>query len=35
VEMKPNPLKDRAMLEGDNPSFWNEFIKFYAFLIVK
>jgi hypothetical protein len=21
LEIEPNPLKDRAMLEGDNPSF--------------
>jgi hypothetical protein len=25
--MKPNPLKDRAMHEGDNPLFWDEFTK--------
>jgi hypothetical protein len=22
--MEPNPSKDRAMYEGDNPSFWNQ-----------
>jgi hypothetical protein len=27
-EINPNPSKDRAMPEGDNPSFWDEFIKF-------
>jgi hypothetical protein len=25
-EIAPNPSKDRAMHEGDNPSFWDEFI---------
>jgi hypothetical protein len=30
-EIEPNPSKDRAMHEGDNPSFWNEFIKFTFF----
>jgi hypothetical protein len=24
-EIEPNPSKDRAMPEGDNPSFWDEF----------
>jgi hypothetical protein len=24
-EIEPNPSKDRAMHEGDNPSFWDEF----------
>jgi hypothetical protein len=27
-EIEPNPLKDRAMHEGNNPSFWDESIKF-------
>jgi hypothetical protein len=31
-EIEPNPSKDRVMLEGDNPSFWDEFIKFTFFL---
>jgi hypothetical protein len=26
-EIEPNPSKDRAMHEGDNPSFRDEFIK--------
>jgi hypothetical protein len=26
-EIEPNPSKDRAMHAGDNPSFWDEFIK--------
>jgi hypothetical protein len=34
-ETKLNPSKDRAMPEGDNPSFWDEFIKFTLFLIVQ
>jgi hypothetical protein len=25
-DIKPNPSKDTAMHEGDNPSFWDEFI---------
>jgi hypothetical protein len=25
-ENEPNPSKDRAMHEGDNPSFWDEFM---------
>jgi hypothetical protein len=25
-EIEPNLWKDRAMPEGDNPSFWDEFI---------
>jgi hypothetical protein len=25
-EVEPNPSKDRAMHEGDNPLFWDEFI---------
>jgi hypothetical protein len=31
-EIEPNPSKDRAMPEGDNPSFWGEFTKFAFFL---
>jgi hypothetical protein len=31
-ESEPNPSKTRAMHEEDNPSFWDEFIKFYFFL---
>jgi hypothetical protein len=27
-EMEQNSSKDRAMHEGDNPLYWNEFIKF-------
>ena len=27
-EIEPNPSKDRAMHEGDNPSFLGEFMKF-------
>ena len=34
-EIQPNPLKDRAMLEGDNPSFWDEFTKFAFILTVQ
>jgi hypothetical protein len=30
-EIEPNPSKDRAMHKGDNPSFWDEFIKFTFF----
>jgi hypothetical protein len=33
-EIEPNPSKDRAMHEGDNPLFWDEFIKFTFFLTV-
>jgi hypothetical protein len=33
-EIESNPSKDRAMHEGDNPSFWDEFIKFKLFLTV-
>jgi hypothetical protein len=33
-EIEPNPSKDRAMHEGDNPSFCFEFIKFTFFLTV-
>jgi hypothetical protein len=25
-EIEPNPSKDRAMHEGDNPAFWDELI---------
>jgi hypothetical protein len=35
LEIEPNPSKDRAKHEGDNPSFWDEFMKcteFYLFL---
>jgi hypothetical protein len=31
-EIKPNPSKDRAMYYGDNPSFWDELMKFTFFL---
>jgi hypothetical protein len=24
-EIEPNPMNDKAMPEGDNPSFWGEF----------
>jgi hypothetical protein len=34
-EIDPNPSKDRAMHEGDNPSFYIEFIKFTFFLTVE
>jgi hypothetical protein len=34
-EIEPNLLKDRAMHEGDNPSFLDEFIKFAFFLTVE
>jgi hypothetical protein len=30
-----NPWKNRAMPEGDNPSFWDEFIKFTFVLTVQ
>jgi hypothetical protein len=30
-EIEPNPSKDRVMPEGDNPSYWDEFIKFTLF----
>jgi hypothetical protein len=33
-EIEPDPSKDRAMYEGDNPSFCDEFIKFTFFLTV-
>jgi hypothetical protein len=31
-EIEPNLSKDRAMPEGENPSFWDEFTKFSFFL---
>jgi hypothetical protein len=31
-EIEPNLSKDRAIPEGDNPSFWDEFINFTFFL---
>jgi hypothetical protein len=31
-EIEQNPSKDRAINEGDNPSFWDEFIEFYFVL---
>jgi hypothetical protein len=34
-EIEPNPSKDRAMPEGDNPSFPDEFTKFTLFLTVQ
>jgi hypothetical protein len=30
--IEPNPWKVRVMHEGDNPSFLDDFIKFYFFL---
>ena len=33
-EMEPNPSKDRAMHEGDNPSFLDKFMIFTFYLIV-
>jgi hypothetical protein len=33
-ETEPKSSKDRAMHEGDNPSFWDEFIKFTFFSTV-
>jgi hypothetical protein len=33
-EIEPNPWKDRAMHEGDNPSFRYEFINFVFFLTI-
>jgi virulence-associated protein VagC len=33
--IEPNPSKDTAMHEGDNPSFCNESIKFTLFLTVQ
>jgi hypothetical protein len=32
-EIKPNPSKDRAMHERDNPSFSDEFIKAFTFFL--
>jgi hypothetical protein len=32
-EIEPNPSKDRAMHEGDNPSFLDEFIKFTSLTV--
>jgi hypothetical protein len=32
-EIEPNPSKDRAVHEGDNPSFRDEFIKFSCFFV--
>jgi hypothetical protein len=34
-EIETNPSKDRAMHEGDDPSFWNESIEFDFYLTVK
>jgi hypothetical protein len=34
-EIEPNPSKNRAMPEGYNPMFWEEFIKFTFFLTVQ
>jgi hypothetical protein len=34
-EIEPNQSKDRAMPEGDNPSFCDEFTKFSFFLTVQ
>jgi hypothetical protein len=34
-EIEPNLSKDRAMPEGDNLSFWDEFTKFTFFLTVQ
>jgi hypothetical protein len=34
-ELEPNPSKDRAMPEGDNPSFWDEFTNYIFFLTVQ
>ena len=31
-EIEPNPSKERAMHEGDNPSFLDEFNKIYFLL---
>jgi hypothetical protein len=31
-ETEPNPSKDRAIPEGDNPSFWDKFHFFFYFL---
>jgi hypothetical protein len=32
-EIEPNPSKDNAMHEGDNPSFWDEFINLRDFIV--
>jgi hypothetical protein len=32
MKIEPTPSKDRAMHEGDNLSFWDEFIKFTFFI---
>jgi hypothetical protein len=32
-EIEPNPSKNRAMPEKDNPSFWDEFTKFIFFFL--
>ena len=37
-KIERNPTKDRAMHEGDNPSFWDEFMKFtfsYSFIHIR
>jgi hypothetical protein len=34
-EIEPNPSKDRAMLEGDNPLFRDEFTNLACFLTVQ
>jgi hypothetical protein len=34
-EIEPKPSKDRAMPEGDNPLFWDEFTKLTFFLTVQ
>jgi hypothetical protein len=34
-KIEPNPSKDRAMPEGDYPSFYDEFITFTFFLTVQ
>jgi hypothetical protein len=34
-EIEPNSSKDRAMHEGENLSFWNEFMQFNFFMIFK
>jgi hypothetical protein len=33
--IEPNPSKDRATPEGDNPSLWDEFRTFTFFLTVQ
>jgi hypothetical protein len=32
-EIEPNPPKNKAMHEGDNPSFWDQLIKFLFFFL--